>query len=123
MEFKIQVFRDILIYLEKNLSYDNGVDSSKVQIKDYNLDDIAYHFELINEVGFIVGEDVTGFSDKYKIYLIRRLTYPAHEFLTAIRNDTVWNRMVKVSSDIGIEVVKATIPILLDYVKKSLGLV
>lgn len=122
MEFKIKVFRDVLKYLEKNLSYDKRIDSNEIKIEDYSPDDIAYHIEMLNDAGFIKADDLTSFGDKYKDYLVERLTYSGHEFLAAIKSDTVWNKMLEGAGMVGIEVIKSTIPILLTYAKSQLGI-
>ncbi len=123
MKFKINVFRDIMIYLEDNLSYDKRIiNSTEIKVKNYSPDEIAYHIEMIVDYEFIKYTEMSVPSDRYRLFFIRRLTASGHEFLESVKNDTVWKKMQEGASFVGVEIIKSSIPILLAYAKTQLGI-
>ena len=58
---------------------------------------------LLIEAGLVNGQMVHTIGPGVKDFLAFRLTWDGHEFLDAIRNDTVWARTKKVFLDKGVE--------------------
>src|SRR5262245_38120038 len=54
--------------------------------------EISYHVMLLNQAGLLDAIDVSN-SETGLYWLAVSLTYQGHEFLDAIRNDTVWNKV------------------------------
>jgi predicted transcriptional regulator len=50
-----------------------------------------YHIKILAEADLIDATDASS-SDQY-YYIPNALTWNGHEFLDAIRNDTVWNKL------------------------------
>lgn len=117
----MDLFRNLLPYYEKNCI--NGqVIGPDINLGNYSIDEICYHVELMVDEDLIKATDVSAGSDHYKVYLVKRLTYKGHEFLSALKNDTVWNKVKDTSKELGVEVIKSIIPTLISYVKVQLGL-
>ena len=98
MKRDLDLIRSILLRVEQSEgaeNYDRMEEDKKV----------IYQVELLKEAGFI---DVRSHSDGH---FVRRLTWRGHDFLDAVRDDTVWNRTKeKISSTVGsasVEIVKA----------------
>jgi hypothetical protein len=70
---------------------------------------VAYHVMLMAEGGLVDAVNAT--SDGELDWRPRRLTWPGHEFLDAVRNDTVWHRtkqwVIEKGGSVPIELVKA----------------
>jgi hypothetical protein len=64
---------------------------------------ISYHMSLLIEAGLVKGEMVQTIGPEVKDFLAFRLTWDGHEFLDAIRSDTVWTRTKKIFLDKGVE--------------------
>lgn len=52
----------------------------------------SYHIELLLEAGLIHGQMSKTLGHHAQNFLAHRLTWAGHEFLDAIRSDTVWNK-------------------------------
>ena len=65
--------------------------------------EISYHMILLIEVGLVTGFVDATISREAKDFTGQRLTWQGHEFLDAIRSDTVWNKTKKVFGDKGLE--------------------
>ena len=58
--------------------------------------EISYHLELLIEAGLVDGEMVKTLGGGPYDFFANRLTWNGHEFLDAIRSDTVWQKTKKV---------------------------
>ena len=92
-----------------------------------NPDLVAYQLDLLAEAGFLKVRGLTiawtPDTHKYDAERIDRLTLEGHNYLDAIRNDTVWQNTLAELRNIGIsvsfEIVKE---IASNYLKRMLGL-
>jgi predicted transcriptional regulator len=83
-----EVIREILLQLEKK-----PADKDSLEVADFpedKRDAVTYHVELLKEAGLIHAE--VGQTAESTYFFANRLTWKGHEFLDAIRNDTIWNR-------------------------------
>lgn len=87
MQRDMELIRNILFDLEKkkepgwcNLEYDG-----------YTKDQVSYHIKLAYQAGLIEARDVSTFEGMD--WWAGDLTWQGHEFLDAVRNDTVWNKV------------------------------
>lgn len=90
MERNWDTIREILIKFEE-------LDPEKcpLQLEDFPADrtyEYSYHVELLLEAGLIHGEMSKTLGHHAQSFWADRLTWQGHEFLDAIRNDTVWNK-------------------------------
>ncbi|MBI5043198.1 MAG: DUF2513 domain-containing protein [Nitrospirae bacterium] len=82
--------REILIKFE-GLAPDAG----PLQLGDFPSEkayEYSYHVELLIEAGLIHGQMSKTLGHHAQNFLAQRLTWQGHEFLDAIRSDTVWNK-------------------------------
>ena len=82
--------REILIKFE-GLAPDAG----PLQLSDFPSEkayEYSYHVELLLEAGLIHGQMSKMLGRHAQNFLAQRLTWQGHEFLDAIRSDTVWNK-------------------------------
>lgn len=90
MERNWDTIREILIKLEK-LDPKTGA----LQLGDFDSDrayEYSYHVELLIEARLIQGQMSKTLGRRAQNFLAERLTWEGHEFLDAIRSDTVWNK-------------------------------
>lgn len=84
------IIRDVLIKFE-GLAPDAG----SLQLNDFPSEkayEYSYHVELLMEAGLIHGQMSKTLGRHAQNFLAQRLTWQGHEFLDAIRSDTVWNK-------------------------------
>lgn len=89
--------------------------------------DISYHLELLLEAGLVKGEMLGEFGGGPDDFIVLRLTWQGHEFLDAIRSDTVWQKTKKsfVSGGLSMtfDLVKSVAAdIAASYLKSSVGM-
>ena len=65
--------------------------------------EISYHMALLIEVGLVKGHMSQTIGPEVKDFAAQRLTWQGHEFIDAIRSDTVWNKTKTTFLDKGIE--------------------
>jgi hypothetical protein len=65
--------------------------------------EIAYHMALLIEARLVKGEMVRTIHAGPTNFLAQRLTWEGHEFLDAIRSNTVWGRTKKMFAEKGVE--------------------
>jgi hypothetical protein len=94
----------------------------KQDLSHYSKEQLNYHKALLIEAGFVEGKVGYG-DDKISVVKIIRLTWQGHEFLSAARNNSVWNKAKEIISKANLSL---TIPILTELlttiVKEQLGL-
>jgi hypothetical protein len=57
--------------------------------------EISYHMELLIEAGLIEGQMTKYIEQEIPAFFVSRLTWSGHEFLDAIRSNTVWEKTKK----------------------------
>lgn len=93
--------RDLLTRLEELPDTD-----ATLRLSDFPADrefEISYHMELLMEAGLVEGQMSKTLGGGPTEFFARRLTWLGHEFLDAVRSDTVWNKTKKTFSAKGID--------------------
>ena len=92
MHRDLDATRAILIELE---GWPNEFRSALKALHLEGFDDsvVAEHVHQLYEAGFIEGHDVTSMDDSYQVISPTRITSSGHDFLAALRNDTVWKKL------------------------------
>lgn len=118
----MDLIRKILLEIEKS---DDIINPKEINIEGFTRQEISYHIELLHDAGFIEGIDLNS-KDGY-LWFAKKLTWEGHEFLDAIKNENVWNKIkqkssnelstfpLKVISSVAIELTK-------EYAKNIFGL-
>lgn len=65
-------------------------------------EEISYHMTLLIEAGLVNGQVSKTIGPEVKDFFAQRLTWEGHEFLDAIRSDTVWQKTKKTFVDQGV---------------------
>lgn len=64
--------------------------------------EISYHMALLIEAGLVNGQISQTLGPEVKDFFAQRLTWEGHEFLDAIRSDTVWQKTKKTFVEQGV---------------------
>lgn len=70
---------------------------------------VSYNMELLIEAGLVVGKMSDAITLYPKEFQAERLTWAGHEFLDAIRDDTVWNKTKEIFKTKGLDMSFETI--------------
>jgi hypothetical protein len=103
MKRDLDLLRDIMIYLEENLAPGENIQSTDISLYDGSDEEykkLSEHIKLLIEDGLIETSKpmmMKGFA----IFMILRITSKGHDFLDALRNDTVWNNTKEKMKEIG----------------------
>lgn len=88
MKRDIKLIKSILMEIEKSQS---PRDWLNINIEGKTSDQVAYHVKLLHDAGLIEAHDLSGSAEF--MWKPSALTWHGHEFLDAIRNDTVWKKL------------------------------
>lgn len=64
--------------------------------------EVSYHMVLLIEAGLVKGQVSQTIGPEVKDFFAQRLTWGGHEFLDAIRSDTVWQKTKKTFVEQGV---------------------
>lgn len=128
MKLNPDCIRDVLFSIEELSTYDSLLNSNQLAksnfLKKYSDDEILYHLNQLYLSGYIVA------PDKHKLidgtFFINDLSPAGHEFISNIRKDTNWNKVKKISEQVGAETLSSIKSIaegvISSAIKASLGL-
>lgn len=91
-------------YTDRALSYHD------LGLNDYTPEVVAYHCSLLHDAQLVSSYVSRYADDRLYAFYVGRLTWEGHEFLDKIKNDTVWNKTLKIIKEKGL-------PLALDTVK------
>jgi len=96
MKRDMELVRAILLATEAHPKGSGWID---VKIEGYSQEEVAYHVKLLADAGLIEAHDLTTQGDF--CWKPSSLTWHGHEFLDAVRNDTVWAKTKEVVKEKG----------------------
>ncbi|MED2935205.1 DUF2513 domain-containing protein [Bacillus wiedmannii] len=101
----MELVRKLLVLIEEQ-----DVNSNELKLpNDIDRNVVVYHLRLLEQAGFT--ENKIQYASNSPLWIYSSLTWDGHEFLDAIRNDTVWNKVKKTVAEKGgsipFEVMKA----------------
>lgn len=85
-----EIIRELLTKVEKC-----ALPTDIVRLCDFPQEchaEISYHMALLIEAGLIKGQIVQTIGLDIKDFLVQKLTWQGHEFIDAIRSDTIWQK-------------------------------
>jgi Hypothetical protein (DUF2513) len=85
--------REILGRLEET-----GAEDGPLQLSAFPKEraaEISYHMELLLEAGLVKGNMIRVLDPGPTNFFVTRLTWQGHEWLAAVRSDTVWQKAKK----------------------------
>ncbi len=116
MKFDPDCVRDVLLYLEENLSYNherldsiehNSITMSKIaedlhSQKGYEIDNVNYSIEKLIEIKYIIPEtEIRGCNNSILYCPISDISYNGHMFLNTIRPKSIWDATKEKAKQIG----------------------
>lgn len=123
MKRDLDLLRNIMKYLEENLVPGQIIKSSKItQFGDSDEVHlmIAEHIKLLlddNLIETLKPIEVQGFT----IFMINRITSKGHDFLDALRSDTVWNKTKEKMKEVGGFTLGIALEIAKEQIKKLIS--
>ena len=123
MKLNQDCVRDLLLYLEKNLSYGNDVKINNLVLKKYSQTDLIYSTEKLNEAGYLNCMISKGITPPF--ILVKSITYSGHQFLDNIRDDSIWNKaksILKPLKSVSIEIISQTLSkVIIQYIDQQIS--
>lgn len=96
MKRDMDLARTILEQVEDKSDGTNWVD---LVVPDRTQAELGYHVMLLDQAGLLTAEEVSNTEIQY--WRAIKLTWDGHEFLDAIRNDTVWSKVKETAKEKG----------------------
>ncbi len=116
MKLNPDCIRDVLLYLEENLSYNHerqdSIEHNSIIIdkisedlhneKGYEIDDVNYSIEKLLEIKYIIPETTIRGNNNSILYCpISDISYNGHMFLGTIRPKSIWEATKTKAKQIG----------------------
>lgn len=112
MKINVDCMRDVLLYIEENLTVTLSDDEKAVEcnsldvlsvseaLSNYCREDVWYSIKMLAECDYI---DVNGIDtqDYFALMSIDAMTYAGHKFIESIRPQTIWEKTKSIISKIG----------------------
>lgn len=109
MKRDMDVVRHILMRIEELTP--GSVQEAQLLTDEWDADTISYHAALMIEAGLLEGTPIETFGSHYARVIITGITWEGHDFLEAIRDESVWNKtkskVVETAGTVSLEVLKA----------------
>ena len=99
MKLEVEVFRDILIVVEKNALPHNGCDLVPQDFPERDFDIVSEHARQLVRSGFIE-EGYQTISNS--TFAVRGLTIEGQSLLESIRSETIWTKTMEVAKKTGV---------------------
>lgn len=97
MKLNKDCIRDLLLYLEENLTINNSITINNIKISNYTSDELLYTTDKLYEAKFL--NCYRRIYDAKDLFItVDSLTYEGHQFLDNIRDDNVWENTKNVLS-------------------------
>ncbi|MDO5296390.1 MAG: DUF2513 domain-containing protein [bacterium] len=98
MKLDLELFRKLMLILEeKDTSQLRGnvfvLDLTNLADNDHNASEIAYHYQMMNDAGFVRDYNVIPDLQRAAKLKISPLTKSGHDFLETIRDKNMWERI------------------------------
>lgn len=123
MKRDLDLLRDIMIYLEENLAPGEHIQSTNITLYDRSDEEykkFSEHIKLLLDDGLIETAKplvAQGFS----LFVIKRITSRGHDFLDALRSETVWKRTKEKMKEIGGYTLEIAVEIAKGYLLKKIN--
>lgn len=90
MKRDLDLIRALLVEFE-GLPLDGAVSAREVAVEPWSSDQIIYHCFLMQQSALIDARDASTMGGKN--ILVLSLTSAGHDYLDAVRSDTIWNKV------------------------------
>ena len=88
MKRNLDLIRTLLLEIE---AHNDPTDTMRVRGDGYSALDVQYHLKLLRDAGLIVAVDHS--SGSTLDYRPKSVTWHGHEYLDAVRSDTIWRQV------------------------------
>lgn len=126
MKLDIECVRDVLLELEELPVDCHTVDDFPHSLAKHGTENVEYTLAKLNEAGYINADIRLYPSGQYDYYGIYCMTFAGHEFLTSVKQPSVWEQLKKATTSGGSAGIKLIGEIAVDLGKailsKKLGL-
>lgn len=126
MKLNYDCVRDVLLYLEDNLSLNNSItfpsDIKESLLLKYSKDDLLYTVKILLNKKLLLGADNFNHATDMYTANIESLSFDGHSFLDNIRDNQVWSKSKKILSafkSVSIEIISQ---VATNVINKKLGL-
>lgn len=117
MKLNYDCIRDILIYLENALRYNDMLEFPSVDLEElcaeypnYSKQDICYSLQMMNEAGLIKAVSAAN-ANRIVNISCRSLTFEGHKYLEEVRNPRIWNSIKATFKNKALELAMDAIPV------------
>ena len=121
MKLNKDCIRDLLLYLEENLSYNGYININSLKLNSYSKEELMYTADKLKEAQYINARICWNMEETHVI-IVDSITYQGHQFLDTIRDNNIWKETKAKASKIA----SISLPILQDLasslIKFKLGL-
>lgn len=121
MKRDMDLVRSILFRMEEHDYEDDGSISADSFEPEYTERQVMHHFGLLWKAGLIDAMDASAARGEY--YIPTAITWQGHEFLDAVRSQSIWNQVKTKAKDFGgfvpLEIAKL---LAIQYAKDKLGI-
>lgn len=90
--------RDLLLYLEENLTYNKNISINNLTLKNYSQEELIYCTEKLIEADYLTCTKASGYQPP--LIVANSITYNGHQFLDNIRDDGVWKETKNIASTV-----------------------
>lgn len=115
----MELVRDLLKLIEGNKNI-----KELIVPKEMDRLIVAKHLKIMEQAGLV--EDKTLWASNSPMWINATLTWNGHEYLDAIKNDTVWNNIKENLKEKGLQITELSFSLLKDYAvaegKRILGI-
>jgi hypothetical protein len=126
MKLNHNCIRDLLLFIEDNLTYGNYISINDLQINKYSTTQIIYSADKLLEAGYLIGNKNNPYSNKVPSIDIHSISWYGHQFLDNIRDDKVWKNtrsILSKFSSVSISIVNnVASQVISNLVKSQIGL-
>lgn len=98
MKLNHECVRDLLLYIEENLNYNDELEVNNLKLNNYSVEELLYTSQKLAEAGYINCDNSIYIDDEYPIVFINSISYKGHQFLDTVRDNQVWTNTKKVLS-------------------------
>ncbi len=121
MKRDLELIRNIMMYLEQNLEYEERIGDYEVwkefQSEENSVEKVCYHLKLIQEIRWINTVGLRG----SKTFDIIGITNDGHDFLDSLRDVKIWEKVKHKLAEIGGYTLSIVVDLGKDYLKKQVG--
>lgn len=126
MKLNQECIRDILLYIEENLTYENWIEASSLPLDKYSSEELIYTVEKLIEADFLNCSTSHYIGSSLPAIRIKSITYSGHQFLDNIRDDKVWKEtksIVSKVSSVSIQIISdVASKVITNIISKQMGL-